>query len=195
MRRFLIAFVVISLVGGGAAVVGGPNASEGEMTITSGSSASASAAVGPNGTEWRSSIENRNSSCRGPEDSENISFTGFQSDGNFTELSFKGSVNTSNPCVELGLETSEIGENTYQLEIVESPSEGICTQCVGTARFEGSFAAKGDYRVEIVHEGEILDKQKTPGFSEREESPGSEPEGAGVWKGFSSILEWLGSIL
>lgn len=197
MRKFLIAAALLVFTGMSFGVVGGPNASEGEMTITSGSSSSASAAVGPKGTQWRSSLENRNNSCISGNQSQNIDFQGFQADGNFTTLNFNGLVQTANPCVELELNSSKESENFYRVEIVERSGDGVCVECVGVARFEGSFSAPGDYRVEVVNNGEVLDSIETPGFEAEnisEENEESEPEGKSVWEGFSSIFNWFGSL-
>lgn len=192
MRRTLVLLAFIGFVGTGTAVVGGPNESKGEMVLMdSGSSSSATTSVGPNGTKWNSEISNLNSTCRGPEDLQRLEFIGFQTDGNLTELNFKGRVNTSNPCTELSLDVNQTGENSYRIEIVEESSEGICTQCLGNSEFKGSFATEGDYNIEIVHEGQILGTQKTPGYSEGKET---EPKDASLWKGFNGIIEWFRSL-
>ncbi len=193
MRRIILAFTLIGLLGSGAAVVGGPNASDGEMAITSGGSSSATTAVGPNSTRWSTNIENRNSSCRSSNTSQSIDFIGFQGDGELTELNFEGVINTSNPCVKLSLDSEKVEEDVYQVEIVESPAEGPCTSCLGAAEFAASFSAPGDYKVEIINENETLGVQKTPGFQE-ENSSETGSEEAGVGEGLSSILRWLSSL-
>ena len=194
MRYTLVFMALIGFLGMGAGVVGGPNASDGEMVIMdSGNSASATTSVGPNGTSWSTEIQNLNSTCRGPGDRQEIEFIGFQTDGNLTELNFRGSLNTSNPCTELEIKVNETGENSYRLEIVETSSNGICTQCLGNSEFRGSFAAEKRYKVKIIHNGEVLGTQKTPGYGEEKQRPLVEE--AGVWKAFSGIFEWLGSIL
>ena len=193
MKRILLAFTLIGLLGSGAAVVGGPNASDGEMAITSGSSSSATTAVGPNGTQWRSSIENRGSSCRSSNSSQSIEFIGFQGNGDMTELNFQGAINTSNPCVEPEVEGEEVEEDFYRLDIVEKPSDGPCTSCLGTKSFSASFSAPGDYKVEVVSENKTLGTQKTPGY-ENGSSSTTEPEPSGVSAGISKIFAWLISI-
>lgn len=196
MRKFLIAAALLVFTSTSLGVVGGPNASEGEMTITSGSSSSASTAVGPNGTEWRSSLENRENSCISGNQSQNIEFQGFQADGDFTTLNFDGLIQTSNPCVNLELNVSEESGDVYRIELVERSSDGVCVECVGAARFSGSFSAPGEYRAEVVNNGEVLGTIETPGFVEENSSgeDSSEPEGQSVWEGFSSIFKWFGSL-
>lgn len=189
MRRILVLFALIGFVGAGTAVVGGPNASDGEMVIMdSGGSASASAAVGPNGTQWRSSLENLNSSCRSPEDDQNVEFVGFQGDGNMTQLQFTGRINTSNPCTELSMDVKQVNESFYRAEIVKNPSREICTQCTGTAEFSASFSTEGDYRFEVVSDGRTLGVQETPGYGEGK-SPEGEKESV-----LKQLLNWFNSI-
>lgn len=194
MRRVLALAALIGFISAGTAVVGGPNASEGEMVIMdSSSSSSASAAVGPNGTEWRSSIENLNNSCVSSERNSSVEFVGFQSDGNLTKLSFKGSLTTPNPCYELSLNVKEVEKGLYRLEIMENSSSKICVQCLGSARFRASFSAEGDYKIKVIHDGEIIGTQKTPGYSK--EKPVTNPEEAGIMEGLTSIIQWFRSLL
>lgn len=185
---------LIGFIGAGTAVVGGPNASDGEMTITSGS-AGATTAVGPNGTQWTSSIENLNSSCRSPGDTENVDFIGFQADGELTELNFRGSINTSNPCSRISLDVEEVNDREYVIEVFENQSTEPCTQCTGTASFSASFAAEEDYRVEVIHDGDTLGVQETPGYGDSDtEEPEDDSDGSGVWGGLSGVLNWFSSL-
>jgi hypothetical protein len=190
MRKALSLIVLTGFLGIGSAVVGGPNASEGEMAITSGSS-EASAAVDSNGTQWKSKIENLNSSCRSPRDKEDVEFDGFQKDEEMTVLSFRGTINTSNPCSEVSIDVEKTNESNYKINLIEDRSDGVCTQCTGTATFNASFSASGDYLVQIIHDGEVLGSKETPSYNEdQRDISGS----TGVWEGVSEVLTWFGSL-
>jgi len=193
MKRTLLTLGLIGLIGFGTAVVGGPNASDGEATITSGSSASASASVGPNGTEYRTSIQNLNNSCSTGNQSTGMDFIGFQGDGEMTELSFEGVLSTANPCTEIGLETEKISDNVYQVELVEkSTGQGPCVQCVGNAEFTGSFSAPGEYRVEFVKNNQSLGIQETSEFNQTSSEDTKEKNSKE--SGLKTLLNWLSSL-
>lgn len=194
MKRIYLTLALIGLIGLGTSVVGGPNASDGEMAITSGSSASASASVGPNGTEYKTTIENLNNSCSTGNQSTGMDFIGFQGNGEMTELSFEGVVNTANPCTEIGLETEEISDNVYQVELVEkSTGQGPCVQCVGNAEFSGSFSAPGEYKVEFVKNNQSLGIQETSEFNQTNSEDTNSKNSKN--SGLKSFLNWLSSFL
>lgn len=189
MRRLLLTVSLIGLLGFGTAVVGGPNASDGEMTITSGSSASATTSVGANGTEYKTTIDNLNNSCSSGNQSVGMDFIGFQGDGDMTELSFEGTLETANPCTELTLKTEEVSDNSYRVEVVEkSTGRGPCVQCIGGAEFKGSFSAPGEYKVEFVKNNQSLGVQETSGFNQSDtEDPSQEKKSSGM----NRFLSWL----
>ena len=79
MKRTILLAALLLLVSTTAAVVGGPEPDDGEMAIMgSGSSASASTAVGPNGTEWSSTVkmQGRNPNISIGEKLVNVSYSG-----------------------------------------------------------------------------------------------------------------------
>lgn len=198
MRKLSILGLMVVFAGVSLAVVNGTAPSEGEMAVTGASgSASATTSVSENRTMYRSTIQNTNNSCISGNQSQHLDFEGFQSEEeNMTELSFNGLVQTSNPCVELDLEASEVSEKVYRLELVEKSTSEFCTGCIGAAKFRGTFSAPGDYSVKIVHDGEVLGTQKTPGFQEENiTTEKTEPEEAIVWEGISSIFNWFNSFL
>jgi hypothetical protein len=109
MRKTAIALVLVVLTGLSTAVVGGPEAGEGEMAITStGSSASASTTVGPNGTKWRTEVADINNSCMSGNQSESFQFGEFTGvEDNLTSIEFSGTLQTSNPCHMVNLEVTK----------------------------------------------------------------------------------------
>lgn len=95
-KKALLSVTLILITGVSTAVVGGPNASDGELAITSSSSsASATTAVGPNGTQYEAkfSVVNRSASAN-QTGVINSSFDGDQ-------VNFTGVVETPTPCYEL----------------------------------------------------------------------------------------------
>lgn len=195
MKRLSIALAVLALTGMSAAVVGGPNASEGEMAITSGTgSASATNSIGPNGTQWRSQIGSYNSSCMSGNQSQGIEFGDFSTEENMTVIEFSGVLEASTPCHRAALNVSETSEDVYRVEILEKSTERVCTTCVGALNIEGSFAAPGEYRVTFVNDGEQLAERETSGYGDDTGSENGDENGRSVLEGFSSIFSWLGSL-
>jgi len=189
MKRVLLALITVCLISFGTTVVGGPNSSEGEMAITSGFSSAVS--VTEDEAKFKTTVENRENTCSTGNESTGIEFTGFQENGEMTELTFRGSVETSNPCKEIALEVDEVTENSYRVELVErSDSRGICVQCVGNAEFNGSFSAPNEYRVEFVKNDQTLGMNKTPGFTQNPEEGVKEETG----QVFNLVVELIESI-
>ncbi len=123
-----------------------------------------------------------------------MDFIGFQGDGEMTELSFEGVVSTANPCTEIGLETEELSDNVYQVELVEkSTGQGPCVQCVGNAEFSGSFSAPGEYRVEFVKNNQSLGIQETSEFNQTN-SEDTDEKKISKDSGLKSLLNWLSSL-
>ena len=198
MKKILLGTVLLAFIGLGTAVVGGPEAEDGKMTITnSGGSASATTSVGPNGTAWRTDISNTGTSCISGNQTQNVSFGEFHSgEEDMTEISFHGGIETSNPCHEIALNVSETSEDNYRVELVErstnSPTE-VCESCLGLVQFNASFSAPGEYRATFVNQGEELETLETPGYGESDEGDESSgPEGASVWEAISNWFSWLG---
>lgn len=195
MKRTLLTLALISIIGLGTAVVRGPNASDDEMAITSGSSASATTSVGPNGTEFKTTIENLNNTCSTENQSTGIDFIGFQGDGEMTQLRFEGSIQTSNPCIEIAMETEQVSDNSYKVNLVEKSSgRQPCTQCIGNAKFAGSFSAPGDYKVEFVNGNQSLGTQETADFNQSEDIAGPDPKDTREKPLFSRIFNWFGNL-
>lgn len=185
MKRAVFSVAVLLFVGLGTAVVGGPNASDGEMAITSGGSAEATTGVGPDGKIYRTSIETTESSCLTGNQSTGIRFGEFSESGNFTRIEFSGTVQTPNPCHEVTLDVSEESSNVYRVDIKEVSRNGTCVTCLGGISFEGYFEAKDDYRLEVFHEGDNLFNKSTEGFSTEE------PENTGFWR---TMMQFLNSL-
>lgn len=201
MRKILLGTALLVFIGLGTASVGGPEGDEGEMTIMeSGGSASATTSVGPNGTRWRTDISNTGTSCISGNQTQNVSFGDFQDvEEGMTKISFHGGIKTSNPCHEISLNVSETSEDSYRVELVEkstnSPTE-VCESCLGLVRFNASFSAPGDYRVEFVNQGETLEELETSGYGSSSSETGQDDdsglEGASVMEAISNWLSWLG---
>ncbi|MFB6241417.1 MAG: hypothetical protein ABEJ36_01275 [Candidatus Nanosalina sp.] len=191
MRRLSILLAAIALTGLSAGVVGGPEAGEGEMVIMDAGSSSATQSVGPNGTKWRTQISNLESACLSGNQTQHVdfgNFTGAQGEDNLTKITFSGVINTSNPCHEINLDVTEVSEDTYIVEFVENSTGGVCVQCIGYVKFDGSFAAPGEYKVIFENEDNDLATKTTPGYGESDKPEQSR----------SSVLErffsWLGSL-
>lgn len=201
MRKILLGTVLLAFIGLGTAVVGGPEADEGEMVIMdSGGSASATTSVGPNGTQWRTDIINTGTSCISGNQTQNVSFGDFQEvDEGMMKISFHGEIESSTPCHKISLNVSETSEDIYRVELVEkstNPPTEVCESCLGLVRFNASFSAPGDYRVEFVNQGDTLEELETSGYSSSSDKTGQEddsgPKGASIMEAISNWLKWLG---
>lgn len=158
MKRTILLVAVALLVSTTAAIVGGPEPDDGEMAIMSGgSSASGSAAVGPNGTKWESSVEmrGRNTDIKGGERVENTSITE-------NKTTFSGYIQAPTPCHILDQKIKHLDAKTYVLNVktmkdeVDNQSQ-ICAQQVVLINYEGSFEAEAPYSLEIQHNNQTVD--------------------------------------
>lgn len=176
------------VLGSATAVVGGPEPGEGEMAITStGGSSSATTAVTENGTNYHVELSNVNSSCMSGNMSTNFELGDFQETDRGLSVDFSGTVSTANPCRTIETNISETSENVYRMELVEKSGNGTCLNCVGAREIEGSFAADGEYRLEVTKDGEELASTETPDYGETEEEA-SGGFSIGFWIGFLQSL-------
>lgn len=183
MRTFVLLMVSMSLVTGSAvAVVGGPEAPEDGVAITSGSSSSATASVSENGTEWRSNLENRQSSCMTGNSSTGVNVTETSEGDEGLTVSFEGSVGTANPCATLESDVEKLSDDSYRMTLAEVPGDGACTECIGVRQIRGNLTADQDYRIELVKDNETLDTAETDNYNQ-------EKEPRGLWQ---KILSFLG---
>ncbi|MFB6208960.1 MAG: hypothetical protein ABEJ56_02360 [Candidatus Nanohaloarchaea archaeon] len=185
MRRSLIfgialAFMVTSV----SAVVGGPEPEDGEMAITgSGSSASATTAVGPNGTEWKSSVKMRGRSPRTVNETlENVSF---RNDSH--EVEFSGNIEAPTPCHVIESEVNETGEG-YVLNIktvneADLGNGSACIQQIGMINYDASFSTGEDFSLEVRHNNETVRELEHPGMENRD-------KGKGIMERLKSLISW-----
>lgn len=183
-KKALISVTLILLAGVSAAVVGGPNASDGEFAITSsGSSASATTAVGPNGTEYetRFSVVNRSSSIN-QTGVVNSSFDGDQ-------VNFTGVVKTPTPCYTVTHSVDRTGDGQYSFTVNTKEENGTCTQVIAYHKYEASFTAGEPYQLEVNHENSSVETLTHPDYSEPEDdTEKSRGPIAGFFNFFSNLF-------
>ena len=162
-KKALLSVTLILLAGASAAVVGGPNVSDGELAITStGSSASATTAVGPNGTEYeaRFSVVNRSTS---------INQTGvINSSFDGDTVNFTGVVETPTPCYKVNHSIDRTGDGQYSFTVETEEEDGTCTQVIAYHKYEASFTAEEPYQLEVNHENSSVKTLTHPDYSEND---------------------------
>lgn len=187
MKKTILLTAVLLFVSAATAVFGGPEPREGEMAITSGgSSASSTTSVGPNSTEWSSSVEMRG---RSP----NITEGGRVENVSHTEngTTFSGHIQAPTPCHVIDQETERLEENNYRMNIqtvkenLENGSQA-CTQQVVMISYDGNFEAESPYSLEIQQNNETVDTL--------ESSLGAEPVEQKNGGLFSALFKWLGNL-
>ncbi|MFB6292426.1 MAG: hypothetical protein ABEI58_03460 [Candidatus Nanohaloarchaea archaeon] len=187
MKRTTIALIAFILIVSGSAAVTGYNGSEDRPHIMgSGSSASASRAVSPNGTRWQAEVSmvSRSSALT------NSSAT----DANFSgsTVSFSGTLQAPTPChvIDHEVEPVESEDNSFTINIravePETGNETMCAEVLNMVRYEASFTKEEPYRLEIQHNGRKVRAVEHPGYGK--ESTGSQ-EGV-----LASFFSWLGSL-
>lgn len=182
-RTYLLAAIAL-LISTSAAVIGGPEPGEGEMAITSsGSSSSSSTAVGPNGTEWSSTVEmqGRNPNVTEGDRIGNISYSE-------NETTFSGHIQAPTPCHVIDQQTEKLGDQSYRMNVhtMKDNESQICTQQVVMIEYEGSFEAEAPYSLEVQHNNQTVDTLENT----VEEEP-AEKQNGGI---FSSLFRWLGGL-
>lgn len=200
MRTLVLAAAVCLLLTGGSAVVGENGTSpsnkvgDGRMGITSsGGSSSASAAVGPNGTEWRSEVSTTNSSCFTNQSSAPADVSYDESGEMEESVSFRASVRAANPCAMLEHEVESTGDSTYVMNITTTPGSELCRMCVGSVSYNASFSTDEPFTLRVLHEGSEVGSLEHPQLGEETDTVEvDEEENRSV---LSSIFRWLGSML
>lgn len=182
MKRTILFVAMALLISTAAAVVGGPEPDEGEMAITSsGSSASATSAVGPNGTKWSSSVKmaGRNPNITTGDRVEEISYSDNQT-------TFSGKIQAPTPCHVIDQETEELGEQSYRMNVqtVKQNESQVCAQQVVMIEYDGSFEAEAPYSLEIQHNNETVDNLENTVDGVEEPSQGI----------FEKFFQWLGNL-
>ena len=186
-KKALLSVTLILLAGASTAVVGGPNASDGEFAITSAessASASGTTAVGPNGTEYETffSVVNKSASIN-QTGVINSSFDGDQ-------VKFTGVVETPTPCYELSHSVDRTGDGQYSFTVNAEEENGTCTQVIAYHKYNASFTAEEPYQLEVIHENSSVETLKHPDYSET----GSEEDTGGVRGPIASFFNFLSNL-
>lgn len=168
------------------AVVGGPEPGEGEMAITSsGSSASASQAVGPNGTEWKAEVSMVNRTGNVSEDRiEDISY----GEDNYS-VEFTGYITAPTPCHTISHEVEE-SEDGYvmQIETVkEQDNRTACLQVLTMIEYDAEFSTDEAFELKVRHGNETVDTLYHPGIA-----PDAPVQNRGP---IASLVQWVRGLL
>lgn len=186
MKRTILLIAIALLVSTTAAIEGydGPEDQPHIMGSGSSSSASASTAAGPNGTEWTAKLSMAGSQCLS-NSSTGVTNSSFGTENDTYSVSFQGTVETSDPCHTLDHEVIETSNGHYMMNITSNPSNGTCTQCVGSISYEASFEADEAFDIEILHDGD-----KVEGFThpERDDNEPKDDKSSGF---MASIVNFL----
>lgn len=147
------------------------NADDGELAITSsGSTASSSTAVGPNGTKWTSSVkmDGRTSDIANGSVTEPV----FSGSGDRSSLSFNGSIVSATPCHVLESEIEKVGQDSYVMNIttVKEDLDKVCKQQLVMIDYDAEFEHQRPYELKVLHDGEKIET------FEAEDIAGPEPE-------------------
>ncbi|MFB6192932.1 MAG: hypothetical protein ABEK00_01665 [Candidatus Nanohaloarchaea archaeon] len=147
-KKALLTATFILLTGLTTSVVGGPNASKGELAITS---ASGTTAVDPNGTiyETHFSVTDRATSAN------QTGVTNYSI--NNDTVSFTGVVKTPTPCYQLRHNVEETGNNSYRFNVKMQDTNKTCAQVINYQTYEAEFTAERPYTLSIQHSGEELE--------------------------------------
>lgn len=172
-EHLLVGLTVFAfLVPSSAAVVGGPEPGEGEMAIAGGSSAGASQAVGPNGTEWKAEVSMVNRTQNVTEDRlENVQY----GEESYT-VEFDGFITAPTPCHVIDHEVSE-RDGSYVMNIEtahdqldeDSNQTGTCAQVLTMIEYDAEFARDESFTLEVRHDNETVDTLYHPGIDEEPE--------------------------
>jgi hypothetical protein len=190
----VIAIGLLFMVSGATAVVGGPEPSDGEMTIMgqgSSGSASASTSVNENGTEWRAETSMVNRSSNITEGRlEDIQYS--QQD---YSVDFTGHIQAPTPCHVIEHQVTE-SENGYVMDVKtrydetdEESNETIqpCAQQLVMIEYDGSFSAPESFKLEVRHNNETVDTLYHPGIEKKESTEARGP--------VDSVINWVKGLL
>jgi hypothetical protein len=195
-RLALITIATLAFAGMTAAVVNEDGSQRecppGQM-CTMGSSGSSSAtgsvAAGPNGTEYSAKTEMAGSQCRtGETDTvSNISY----SSAEMYKVSFKGELNTPNPCHNLDHRVEKTAPCIYTINITTVPPENgsVCAQCLGSVNYDASFEADEPFTLKVLHKGEKVNELQHP--EAKENTSDKEPDQNQKTSFFSGIANWF----
>ncbi|WEL23426.1 hypothetical protein [Candidatus Nanohalovita haloferacivicina] len=189
-KALLTATILLFATGLATSVVGGPNASDGEYAITStGSSASSTTSVGPNGTEYSTHFSVTGSNYNNQTGVIN------SSQDNMT-YRFNGSIETNDACFNVKHSVNETGENQYTFDIVSQEEDGACIQPITYHSYQASFQAEQPYKLTITHDGETVDTFTHPDYTENSGNNNNNQDGdtGGVRGPIASFLNFLSGL-
>jgi hypothetical protein len=157
IRTALLTATICILVSPALGDVGHNDSGEGQMGITSGSSASATTGVGPNGTEYTASVSMEGLSPNSTEDrirDESISSS---------KVEFNGTIQAPTPCHVIDHEINETQEGyTFNIKTVKDQKEnGTCTQVLKGINYNAEFEAETGHTLQIQHNGEEIETFNT----------------------------------
>lgn len=186
MRKTLTLLAIISLCIGFSAAVANYNGSQentntkGEMHIMGASSASATSAAGPNGTQYYAEISETNTS--GTITNESVSLV------NRTEnsINFTGKIQAPTPCHTLTHDVTR-DNGSISLNISLESSDSICVQQVVMKEYDGYVKAEGLENVTVSHEGEQMGLFETA----KSEQTGEPEEDTEEKVFFNGVLGWF----
>ncbi|MFB6144194.1 MAG: hypothetical protein ABEJ98_02685 [Candidatus Nanohaloarchaea archaeon] len=178
MKRALFAFTAILFAASTAAGVVGYDGPKNQPHILgTGSSASGSTAVGPNGTAWSSNVAMDGRS--GNITNESVTTPVFSDAGNLTRVEFNGSITAATPCHILGQKVNQTADNSYTLNVktIREDPESACTQQLVMIDYSAEFKAEKPYNLTVLHDGEEMETFTAGEFSQ--ETGEQQPENSG----------------
>lgn len=156
MKRAAILLVCIGMaIGLATAVVGHNGSGEGDLSITSGSSASASSGVNQNGTQYSAKVDMTGRTQNQTENQvRDINYADHQ------RVEFSGTLSAETPCHVIDQEVNKTGEQTYVMNIKTVKDElddRACAEVVTGINYNAEFEADSGFNLEIQHNGETVD--------------------------------------
>lgn len=156
IRTALLTATLCILISPALGVVG-HNSSEGQIGITSGSSASGTTGVGPNGTEYTAQVSMDGRSPNSTSDvirSESISSSA---------VSFNGTIRAPTPCHVIDQEVKETRDSyIINIETVKDPmTNTTCAEMITGINYHAEFKAETGFTLQIQHNGEEINTFNT----------------------------------
>jgi hypothetical protein len=182
MKRIILASALILFVFSASAVVG-HNGSEGDLSITS--SSSASEAVSANGTQWESTFSEsatRNNST---------GLNSYEFSGN--SVNFSGVFQAPTPCHALNSEVKKGSENSYRFIItseVSSDDDQVCAQVISYRVYNASFQTDEPFKLEVLHGNESVEILTHPDYDIAGPDPKPVPDRQSS-NPISAFIDWV----
>ncbi|QKQ98301.1 hypothetical protein GKQ38_02095 [Candidatus Nanohaloarchaea archaeon] len=188
-KKALLTVTFILITGLSTAVVGGPNASEGEYVIMdSSSSASGTSAVGPNGTVYSTTFSVVNGSTTA--DQTGVINSSFENN----TVHFTGVYQTPTPCYDLSHSVEKSGES-YVFQVTAEAENGTCTQVIAYHKYKASFEAGEPYELTVKHGNESVNTLTHPDYSsDSSDTDHSDEDTGGVRGPIASFFHFLSNL-